>query len=181
MMKSTGLAGLLLAFVVTAAPAAEVTVKGVHLCCGACVSTVGKTLKTVKGVSGATCDRNSKIVTFQAADGKAAQAGILALAKAGFHGKATHGKTTIAFPKSGAKKGVKANTVTLNGVHLCCGACVTGARKAFAKLDSVGTIDIDRSAKTITLKGKGISVTDAVAALNKSGFHGTLKARKSTK
>ena len=62
------------------ADAGNVAVKGVHLCCGACVSAVSKALKPVDGVTGIACDRDSKRVTFQARDDKAAQAGIVALA-----------------------------------------------------------------------------------------------------
>ena len=159
----------------TTASAADVTVKDVHLCCGACVAGVNKALKGVEGVSKVAADRNSKIVTFQATDAKAAKAGITALAKAGFHGKATLGDKPLPFPPSGAKKGLKADTVTFTGVHLCCGACVTGAQKALQKVAAVTTIDIDRNAKTITLKGKAIDVTAAVQALNAGGFHGTIK------
>ena len=50
------------------AQAEKVTVKGVHLCCGSCVSAAGEALKEVEGVSKAACDRNGKIVVFQATD-----------------------------------------------------------------------------------------------------------------
>lgn len=175
MTKSIAAAALLFVMTATAAFADTVTVKGVHLCCGACVSAAGKSLKNVDGVSDAACDRNSKTVTFKATDAKAAEAGILALAKAGFHGKAVHGGKALAFPASGARKGKKANEVTVTGVHLCCAACVTGAQKALENVVGVATIEIDRNAKSVTAKGKAISVAAFVAALNKGGFHGRVK------
>lgn len=169
------LTGLLTLAATTDVQAGQVTVKGVHLCCGACVNGVMKALKDVEGVSDVTADRDSKTVVFQAADDKAAERGIQALADGGFHGKVAHGDKELEFPASGIKKGQKADSVTFNGVHLCCGACVTGAQKAVAEVKGVETIDIDRGAKTVTLKGKDIDLEEAVAALNKGGFHGTVK------
>lgn len=157
------------------ASAGDVTIKDVHLCCGACVVGANKALKKVDGLSDIACDRNAKIITFKAKDVKTAKSGIDALAKAGFHGKATHGGKPVSFPPSGAKKGLKADIVTFTGVHLCCGACVTAAQKAVKGVKGVTTIDIDRNAKSVTLKGKAIDVTAAVKALNAGGFHGTIK------
>ena len=172
------LALLLIALTANVSQAGKVTVKGVHLCCGACVTGAQKSLGGVKGVADVVADRNSKIVVFSATDDKAAQNGINALAKAGFHGAATHGKKKLSFPASGAKKGDKADTITLTGVHLCCGACVTGAQKALQNVKGVTAIDVDRKEKLVRLSGKEIDVVSAVAALNKGGFHGTLKKGK---
>jgi copper chaperone CopZ len=158
-----------------AANAGQVTVKGVHLCCGQCVNDVNDILGDVAGVSNVASDRDSKTVSFTAADEKAAKAGVDALAKGGFHGAAAHGDKEIAFPDSGAKKGAKADTVTISGVHLCCGACVNAVKKILEGVDGASTIDIDRNAKTVKLTGSGIDVSNAVATLNKGGFHGTVK------
>lgn len=168
-------AGLVLSGLTASAGAGEVTVKGVHLCCGACVRDAGDALKGIEGVSQPTANRDSKVVAFKAADDKAAQAGIEALANAGFHGTATHGDKELPFPASGAKKGEKADAVTITGVHLCCGACVTGAQKALDGLEGVTAIDIDRNEETVKLTGKSIDVSAAIDALNKGGFHGTVK------
>ena len=169
---------MILATCASGSEAARVTVKGVHLCCGACVAGVDEALGDVSGVSGVTADRNSKTVTFTAADAKAAQAGIEALAKAGFHGTATHGSKKLRFPPSGVKKGEKANKITLTGLHLCCGACVSGAQKALQQVKGATTIEFDRKTKEARIFGKEIDVAAAIAALNKGGFHGTLKRDK---
>lgn len=177
-MRAVPIAIASLLFVVTSAnvsEAARVTVKGVHLCCGACVAGVDEALGDLEGVSNVAADRNSKTVTFTAADDKAAQNGINALAKAGFHGSAVHGEKKINFPASGAKKGEKASKITLTGLHLCCGACVTGAQKALEDVKGATTIEFDRKTKEARIIGKDIDVTAAVAALNKGGYHGTLK------
>ncbi|MCH7688584.1 MAG: heavy-metal-associated domain-containing protein, partial [Planctomycetes bacterium] len=73
----------------TSAQAGEVSVKGVHICCGMCVKAIGGVLGKVDGVSDAKCDRDSKTVTFSASDAKTAKAGLRAILNAGFYGKAT--------------------------------------------------------------------------------------------
>ena len=73
-------------------------------------------LADVEGVSDVGADQNTKTIRFTAQDDKAAEAGIKALAKHGFFGKAKHGDKKLEFPSSGAKKGEKANTIVLHGV-----------------------------------------------------------------
>lgn len=166
---------LFVALSVSAVQAGKVTVKGVHLCCGQCLKAVGGALHDVDGVSGASCDRDAKTVTFEAASADAAEAGVKALAKAGFHGSASHGDKKVDFPDSGAKKGEKADSVTVTGVHLCCGQCVKAVAKALDGVDGKTGAKCDRKAKTVTVTGNGIEVLAVVNALNKAGFHGTVK------
>ena len=155
--------------------AGEVSVKGAHICCGACVRDVGKALDGVSGVSGVKADRSSKSITFTASDDKAAEAGINALAKGGFFGAAKHGDKSLKFPESGAKKGETADSVTVTGVHLCCGGCVNGAKKAVA---SLGNVTVDKGAKSVTVKGSKIDKLKVVTALNKAGFFASAKSKK---
>lgn len=162
------------AMLTAAAQAGEVTVKDVHLCCPACVKAVAQALDKVDGVSDAKCDTKAKTVSLQAADDKAAAAAIAALAKAGFHGNAAHGDKKLEFPASGAKKGDKADTITLTGVHLCCPACVKAVAKAMEDV-SGATAKCDTKEKTVTVTGSGLDVAAVVEALNKGGFHGTVK------
>jgi periplasmic mercuric ion binding protein len=156
--------------------AGEVTVKGAHLCCGQCVKIVGDTLKDVDGVSGAKADRTAKTVTFTATDDKAAEAGVKALAEEGFFGKATHGTKEIKFPESGAKKGEKADTLTLSQIHLCCGQCGNAVTKSLKAVNGVEKVEVDRDAGTATVTGKGIEQTAAVKALNDDGFFAKVKS-----
>ena len=168
-------AGFVLTLTAATVQAGDVIVKNVHICCGACVKAVDGSLKDVTGVTNAKADTKSKIVSFTAEDDKAAEAGIKALAKAGFHGAATHDSKKLDFPDSGAKKGDKSNSITLNGVHLCCGGCKSTVQKAFRGLKGVLDLKCDSRAKTVALTGIEIDVVAAVAALNKAGFHGSLK------
>ncbi len=150
--------------------AAEVKISGVHICCGACVKAVTASLKDVAGVTKAGAEEDGT-VTFDAADEKAAAAGIAALAKAGFHGAAKSGGKELAFPAVTVKE-AKADSVTLTGIHLCCGGCYTAANDA---LKGIGAVTSDKKAKTVTVTGKGLDVAAILAALNKAGFHGEVK------
>lgn len=155
-----------------AAPAysGTVNVKGPHLCCGSCQTIADAALSEVDGVSAISCDLNTKVISYKADSDKSAAAGIKALAGAGFFGVASHDKKPLKYPVSGAKKGAKANTILLLGVHLCCGACVAASQKALEDVKGVRLIDIDRNEKTVKLTGDSIGVPEAIAALNKAGF-----------
>lgn len=161
----------------SAANAGDVKIKGVHLCCGACVTAAQGALKDIEGVTGVAVDRDSKLVAFKSADEKATKAAIEALAKEGMFGTATDGDKAVPFPDSGAKKGDTADIVTLTSVHLCCGSCVTDAKAAATTIEGVSEVKVDREAKTVTLNGKNIDLLKAVAALNKAGFNAIVKKK----
>ena len=133
------------------------------------------------GVTNINCDLNTKMVTFSVPDDKTARRGVKALAAAGFFGTATHSKKNVAFPDAGAKKGQKLDTFVLEGIHLCCGSCVTGSQKSLVNVTGVKVIDIDRKQKTIKLTGSSIDVKAAIAALNKAGFYGKLQTKRTKK
>ena len=151
-----------------------VTVRSVHLCCGACIEGAKGALDGIEGVSEAKADVNSKSVVFSAKNEKAAQKGIDALADHGFYGKAAFGKKDLVFPDHGVKKGEKRDSVTFTGVHLCCGACRKAAHEALTKLDGLTSMDIDPAASSIKLNGGGLNVQDAIDLLQKAGFYGKL-------
>ncbi len=151
--------------------AGEVAVTEVHLCCGQCVKRVADSLKGVDGVTNAACDKDAGKVTFTASGADAAKAGVAALAKAGFHGKAVHGDAVVAFPKSGVKADAKADSVTLGNVHLCCGGCKKAASEAAKGVDGVTGATCDGDAETITVTGSDFNVKAVVDALYAAGFH----------
>ena len=167
----TLLIGVLVAFTSSQAYSGTVAVKGTHLCCGGCQAAADEALSEVDGLSDISCDVNTKVISYKASSEKAAAAGIKALAAAGFYGTATHDAKKLMFPESGAKKGMKANSLLLTGLHLCCTACVTGSQKSLENVKGVSLIDIDRNEQTIKLTGDAISVPEAIAALNKAGFY----------
>jgi len=164
-------ASLLLFATTTTADAGQVTIKGPHLCCGACQARAEKALEGIPGLTKAAVDRNSRVISFIAANDKAVAAGIASLAKSGFYGTSVHDKKPVKFPLTGAKKGTRADSHTLRGVHLCCDACVVGAQKAIETVKGLQAIEIDRKLRTVKVIGKNISLNEAIAALNKAGFY----------
>lgn len=154
--------------------AGEVTVSGVHLCCGACVKAVGAALKDVAGVTNAACDSDAGTVKFTAADEKSAAAGISALAKAGFGGTAKDGDKSLAFPGSGVEKGKKVSMAQLKGIHLCCGGCYKAAEGALKGVNGVTAVKSDKADKTIWITGDNVDLQAALDALTAEGFHATV-------
>jgi copper chaperone CopZ len=175
LLITASLAVCLMIFAVPQVQAGGVSVKKAHVCCKACVTAVEKALSGLEGVTNGTADQKAKTISFQAADDDAAKRGIEALAKAGFHGAASHGDKLLTFPTSKTKEGEKSDSVTFTGVHLCCGACVTGAKASLKDVKNIKDINVDTKTKTVTITGKGIDVLEAIAAFNDGGFHGNLK------
>src|SRR5690348_15008714 len=66
--------------------------------------------------------------------------------------------------------------VVINGVHLCCGACVTGVEDAVANVKGA-TVACDRGAKTVTITAADAATAQkAIDALADAGFHGKIES-----
>lgn len=148
----------------------KVELKGVHLCCGACVKAVGGILKDA-GVKGK-CDQKAKTVTIEAGDDKAAAKAIEALAAGGFHGESSNKDLAIK-DDSGADKG-KVKELTLTGTHNCCGMCTTALKNTVKKVDGVKEDNIKAKETEFTVKGD-FDAAELVKALNAAGFHVKVK------
>lgn len=167
------LSSLCVGLVLTGAARAEVKVelKGVHLCCGNCVKTVGTILKDVEGVQGK-CDQKAKTVTITAPDAKTAQKALDALAAGGFHGDT--GQKDIAIKDdSGAVKG-KVKSVTVTGIHDCCNNCNKSVKEAVKKVDGVQADTAKAKSNTFEVTGD-FDAAELVKALNAAGFHVKVK------
>ena len=149
----------------------KVELKNVHLCCNACVKAVGNVLHEIDGVQGQ-CDRKNKTVTITAPDDKTAQKALDALAKAGFHGK-TGNKELAIKDDSGAKKG-KVQSVTVSGVHNCCGNCCKTIKKGVKEVDGVSGDTAQPKKTTFEVTGN-FDAAELVKALNGAGFHVKVK------
>jgi copper chaperone CopZ len=149
----------------------KVEVKGVHLCCGACVKGVAKALKGVEGASAA-CDQEGKTVTITANDEATAQKALDALSEAGYFGTVDAKGLTIK-PASGLPSG-KVKSISLTNLHNCCKACGNAIKKAVKSVSGV-------SGDTVQPKKADFEVTgdfDAAAlvkALNDAGFQVQVK------
>jgi mercuric ion binding protein len=190
MMKITALAGLMVGIMLTSAQAGEVSIKGVHICCGMCVKAIDGVLGKVDGVSDAKCDKDSKTVTFTATDEKSAKAGVLAIRNAGFYGNhKLDGKRLALFSDKNKNKNKgknkkadkKSNEITLYRVHLCCGGCVNAVDAALKGIDGVAAVKCDREAKSVKLTGKDISNRAVTQALHKAGFNGSTRKPRAKK
>lgn len=72
---------------------------------------------------------------------------------------------------------VLAGEVSVSGVHLCCPACAKAVGKALSKVDGVSNAKCDPPARTVTFTAEsGDAAKEALAALNKAGFHGSATA-----
>jgi copper chaperone CopZ len=149
----------------------KVELKGVHLCCPACLKAVGDTLKKVDGVTG-TCDQKSKTVTITAKDDAAAQKALDALVAAGFYGD-TGNKNFALKDDSGATKG-KVKSLTLTGVHNCCGACCKAIKGTVKKVEGVTGDTAKPKEDTFEVTGD-FDAEDLVKALHAAGFHVKVK------
>ena len=149
----------------------KVEITNVHLCCPACVKGVSTALKDVEGVKGV-CDQKGKTITITATDDAAAQKGIEALAAAGYHGKLE--TKAVHFPRdSGATKG-KVSSLTLTGVHNCCGACNKAIKTAVKKVTGVTGDTVKPKAESFDVTGD-YEATDLIRALHEAGFHVKVK------
>lgn len=167
-----GFVALAMSFSVGAVRAeTKVEMKNVHLCCGACIAAVNRTLKTVEGVQGVS-DQKAKTVTLTAADTATLQKAVDALVDAGFHGVVESKEITIK-DDSGVEKG-KVKSLTLTGVHNCCRQCNVAIKGALSKVEGVTGDTAKANAKEFEVTGD-FDAQAAVKALFDAGFHVKVK------
>jgi len=149
----------------------KVVVKDTHLCCGQCVRAVGEIVKKVDGATGR-CDQKAGTITLTAKDAETAQKALDALAAGGFHGT-TDSKDLTMKDDSGATKG-KVKTLTLEGVHNCCGACNKAIVASLGKVPGVTGNTAKPRSGTFDVTGE-FDAEELVKALNAAGYHVKVK------
>jgi copper chaperone CopZ len=149
----------------------KVELKHTHLCCPQCVKAVGDILKKVDGVTGK-CDQKAGTITITAKDDATAQKALDALAAGGFHGT-TDSKELKIKDDSGATKG-KVKTLTLEGVHNCCGQCNKAIVAAVGKVEGVTGNTAKAKNDTFDVTGD-FDAAELVKALNAAGYHVKVK------
>jgi mercuric ion binding protein len=157
----------LLVPVLTARAETKIELKGVHLCCPACTAAVKSALRDFDGVK-ATCDQEKKTVTISAPDDAAAQKALDALAAHGFHGDT--GNSTLKIKEDSGVTAGKVTSVTLAGIHNCCGSCNKAIKNAIKKVDGVTGDTAHAKSDSLTVTGNFDGV-ELVKALNAAGFH----------
>ena len=162
-------------FAVSTAAAADIKVelKKVHMCCEGCAEEVGEILGKVKGVTSVTCDQKTGTARFVAVDTAAAQRALDALAKGGFHGD-TGGAKDFAFKDDSGVKPGPVKSLTVTDFHNSCPGCVKSFRVAIKDVKGV-TGDNARSKVTTATVIGDFDAAELVKALNKAGFHVTVK------
>jgi len=149
----------------------KVVLSGTHICCPACVRDAGAILKGVEGATGK-CDQKAKTITITAKDDATAQKAIDALAAGGFHGK-TDNKDVTVKDDSGVKEG-KVKTLTITGVHNCCGACTSAIKSTLKKVEGVKADTVANKVTTFDVTGD-FDAEAVIKALNAAGFHAKVK------
>jgi copper chaperone CopZ len=145
--------------------------KGVHLCCAQCVRAVGDILTKVDGATG-TCDQEAGTVTITAKDNATAQKALDAMAAGGFHGTTNNKDLTIK-DDSGVTKG-KVKSLTLVGVHNCCGACTRAINTTVGKVAGVTGNTARARSDTFDVTGE-FDADELVKALIAAGYHVKVK------
>jgi periplasmic mercuric ion binding protein len=157
----------LLVPVLSARAETKIELKGVHLCCAKCTAAVKSAASKVDGVK-AKCDQKKGTVTIQAPDDATAQKALDALAADGFHGDT--GNSTLKIKEDSGVAAGKVTSLTLTGVHNCCGSCNKAIEKAIKKVDGVTGDTAKPHEETLTVSGN-FDGADLVKALNAAGFH----------
>ena len=151
------------------ARAADVSTKisDVHLCCQACVKGVNNAVADIKGVK-AEVDQDAETVTLTG-DKAAVQKAAGALVAAGYFGKSSD--TGIQLATDTGATGKKVQTLKLEGVHLCCGKCVSAVDKAVKSVSGVKEHTAKKNAESFEVTGD-FNDKDVLAALHKAGLTG---------
>jgi copper chaperone CopZ len=171
-MKSMMLSLVAVLALASVARAADVTVKitDIHLCCDKCVAAVKKTVSSVDGAM-AMPDKEARTVEITAPDAATAQKAVDALVKAGFFGECSDPSIKISAVTEA--KGDKVQTLTVEGVHLCCAKCVKAVHETLAAVPGVTGDTAAKGAKSFTVTGD-FKDSDIFAALQKAGLTGTV-------
>jgi copper chaperone CopZ len=151
----------------------KVELKKVHMCCDGCAEQVAEILQQVQGITGVAVDQKANTARFTAADDKAAQRAVDALARAGFHGD-TGGAKGYAFKDDSGVKPGKVKALTVTGFHNSCGGCVKAFREAIKDVKGVTADNLKAKVGSAEITGD-FDAAELVAALNKGGFHVKVK------
>ncbi|MBV6498859.1 MAG: hypothetical protein CJBNEKGG_01089 [Prosthecobacter sp.] len=167
-MKKLLLASLLLASGLAQAET-TVTLNGVHNCCKSCTNGIVKAAASIKDV---TVTAEGKTVTITAKSKNNAKKAVEAIMAAGYYGTSDDTEKSSVGASAAASK--KLTEATVNGAHLCCQKCANAMADAVKSVPGVTEHTVASKASSFTVKGE-FTEADLIAAMNKAGFHGTVK------
>jgi periplasmic mercuric ion binding protein len=159
----------LAAFAAAPAHAGKVEVKALHICCGQCEKSITSILGKIDGVTEAKADKATKTATFTTKEDKTTTAALAALIEGGYCGTATDDGKEVKIEVPTAKKGDKADEVTITNIHVCCPQCQNAIKGVFKDAKCAFP---DKTSVKVT--GSGIDKGEALEALNKAGFGGKI-------
>lgn len=162
MKLRTAIALLTFTFIGLAHAESTLTLTGVHNCCGGCDKGIIKAIEKVEGAKASTVKDK---VTITAKDDASVKQAVASLLAAGYFGEGAEAPVVA---------DAKVKSATVSGVHLCCGKCVTAAKKAAESVAGVTSQNATKGAKSFTVEGD-FSTQELAAALNKHGLNGTIK------
>ena len=162
-MKTSALVSALsLALSLGAFADSSIVLNGVHNCCKKCDNGI---TEAVSKVSGATAQVEKNKVTVTAKDEATAKQAVASLVSSGYFGE---GATAPAVADA------KVKSATVDGVHLCCGKCVTAVENAVTSVSGVTGHTATKGATSFKVDGD-FNTKELAAALNKNGFSGQIK------
>jgi copper chaperone CopZ len=138
------------------------TLEGVHNCCKKCADGITSAVAKVEGAS-ATAEKGTVKIT--AKDDATLQKAAASLLANGYFGKGA---------PAPAIAGQAVKSATVEGVHLCCGKCVTAAEKAVTSVKGVTSHTAEKGAKSFKVEGD-FNTKELAQALNNAGFNGFIK------
>ncbi|MEM8953062.1 MAG: cation transporter [Verrucomicrobiota bacterium] len=145
----------------------DVTLTGLHLCCGGCERAVEKALDGMEDVE-FTVSRSSDSVNITSSRSSAIQDAVDAIGSAGYYGKSNYPEISIADVEDTSTD--KTDTAEIKGLHICCGACERAIDESLTAVDGVNSVSIDKEAGIVSVGGE-FTTADTVAALRTAGFN----------
>jgi periplasmic mercuric ion binding protein len=150
--------------------AADTTVKisDVHICCHGCVKGAQEAVSKVDGAK-SDVSMDDDTVTITAPDAATAQKATDALVAAGYFG--TSSDPSIKISADTGAKNQKVKTMTITGLHLCCGKCVSAVHKTVMAVPGVTGDTAVKNATSFDVTGD-FNDKDVMDALQKAGLTG---------
>jgi hypothetical protein len=141
---------------------ANLVLTGVHNCCKKCDTGITEAVAKVNGASAKTEKRK---VTITAKDEATAKLAVESLVNNGYFGEGAVAPAVV---------DQKVKSAAVNGLHLCCGKCVTAAEEAVLSVPGVTGHNAVKGAASFKVEGD-FSTQQLSNALHKSGLHGVIK------
>jgi copper chaperone CopZ len=145
----------------------QVTLSGVHLCCGGCEKGVAAAVSKVDGAE-VSCDKDAGTVTIKASNRESGMAALKAIAMAGYHGKPS--RENIKMPMAKNVPEGMVSSLKLKGIHNCCGACIKAINKTIASVKGAKAGEIAKKSREFEVTGN-FNAKQLVKAFNNAGMH----------